>query len=75
MLTFHRADRCRLIGQAAPASAQPTNARRSVLSLPDGEGTGTGRWRRVLPAALTLMAFLLVWFVLVLPQRLFRLTP
>jgi hypothetical protein len=43
--------------------------------MPDEEGPATGRRRRVLAAALTLLAFLLVWSVLVLPERLFRLTP
>ena len=43
--------------------------------MPDGVGTATARWRRVLPASLTLLAFLLVWAVLVLPERLFHLTP
>ena len=41
--------------------------------MPDGAGA-TGR-RRVLSTALTLLAFLLLWSVLVLPERLFRLTP
>ena len=43
--------------------------------MPDAVGTATARWRRALQAALTLLAFLLVWAVLVLPERLFRLTP
>ena len=43
--------------------------------MPDGAGTATGRRRRVLSTALTLLACLLVWSVLVLPERLFRLTP
>jgi hypothetical protein len=43
--------------------------------MPDEEGPGPGRRRRVLAAALTLLAFLLVWSALVLPERLFRLTP
>jgi hypothetical protein len=38
-------------------------------------GRATGRWRRLLSTALTLLAVLLVWAVLVLPERLFRLTP
>ncbi|TFV77507.1 hypothetical protein E4P39_05900 [Blastococcus sp. CT_GayMR19] len=43
--------------------------------MPDGAGTATGRRRRVLSTALTLLAVLLVWSVLVLPERLFRLSP
>ena len=43
--------------------------------MPEGEGSATARWRRVLRPALTVLAFLLVWSVLVLPERLFRLTP
>jgi hypothetical protein len=43
--------------------------------MPDGAGAGTGRRRRVLSTALTLLAFLLVWSVLVLPERLFRFSP
>jgi hypothetical protein len=43
--------------------------------MPDEEGPAPGRRRRVLAAALTLLAFLLVWSALVLPERLFRLTP
>ena len=39
------------------------------------EGTTTAPWRRVLATALTVLAFLLVWAVLVLPERLSRLTP
>jgi hypothetical protein len=39
------------------------------------EGTANAPWRRVLGTALTLVAVLLVWFVLVLPERLSRLTP
>ena len=44
--------------------------------MPDGaDGTATGRRGGVLPTALTLLALLVVWCVLVLPERLFRLTP
>jgi hypothetical protein len=43
--------------------------------MPEIDGTASG-WRgRALGTALTLLAFLLVWVVLVLPERLSRLTP
>jgi phosphatidylglycerophosphate synthase len=38
-------------------------------------GTSPGRRRRVLPALITALAVLIVWSALVLPDRLFRLTP
>jgi hypothetical protein len=43
--------------------------------MPDGADTAPARWRRIPPAALTSLALLLVWGVLVLPERLFRLSP
>jgi hypothetical protein len=43
--------------------------------MPDETGTDNGRRRRVPATALTVLAVLLVWSILVLPERLFRLTP
>jgi hypothetical protein len=52
------------------------SGRPSGRSVPDGAADpAPGRRRRALGTALTVGAFLLVWYVLVLPDRLSRLTP
>jgi phosphatidylglycerophosphate synthase len=63
------------VGSRAPSDAVPSDRGSSRRGgVDDPAGTAPGR-RVLLPAAVTMLAVLVVWFVLVTPDRLLRLTP